>query len=149
MGIDALLQILSAAIGTLGFAFVFNIRGKKVFFAAFGGCVGWMLFLLFGLFLESEVLRYLIVSVAVSLYGELMARVLKTPTTLFSVVCLVPLVPGSGLYYTMTHALSGNLQGFIEKGAGTLSLAAALSLGVVIVNTSFVYVKRHCVRKKQ
>ena len=148
MGMDALLQILSAAIGTLGFAFVFNIRGKKVFFAAFGGCLGWVLFLLFGLFLESEVIRYLIVSIAVSLYGEVMARILKTPTTLFSVVCLVPLVPGSGLYYTMTHALSGNLEGFIERGAGTLSLAAALSLGVVIVNTSFVYVKRHFGHKK-
>ena len=149
MGMDAFLQILSAAIGTLGFAFVFNIRGKKVFFAAFGGCLGWVLFLLFGLFLESEVIRYLIVSIAVSLYGEWMARLLKTPTTLFSVVCLVPLVPGSGLYYTMTHALSGNLAGFIEKGAGTLSLAAALSLGVVIVNTSFVYVKRHFIKRKQ
>ena len=149
MGIDALIQILSAAIGTLGFAFVFNIRGKKVFFAAFGGCLGWVLFLLFGLFLESEVIRYLIVSILVSLYGEWMARLLKTPTTLFSVVCLVPLVPGSGLYYTMTHALSGNLDGFIERGAATLSLAAALSLGVVLVNTSFVYVKRHFGRKKQ
>ena len=149
MGMDALLQILSAAVGTFGFAIVFNIRGKKVFFAAFGGCLGWVLFLLFGLFVESEVIRYLIVSVAVSLYGEMMARCLKTPTTLFSVVCLVPLVPGGGLYYTMTNALSGNLSGFIERGTGTLSLAAALSLGVVLVNTSFVYVKRHMHRKKQ
>ena len=150
MGMGALLEILSAAIGTLGFAFVFNIRGtKKIFFAAFGGCLGWVLFLLFGFFIESEVIRYLIVSIIVSLYGEMMARVLKTPTTVFSVVCLVPLVPGSGLYYTMTHALSGNLEGFIERGAGTLSLAAALSLGVVLVNTSFVYVKRHFLRKKQ
>ena len=149
MGWSEFAQIVAATIGTLGFAFVFNIRGKKVFFAAFGGCLGWVLFLLFGLFLESEVIRYLIVSIAVSLYGEWMARYLKTPTTLFSVVCLVPLVPGSGLYYTMTHALSGNLTGFLEKGTSTLGLAAALSLGVVIVNTSFVYIKRHLRRKKQ
>lgn len=148
-GMDALIQILSAAVGTLGFAFVFNIRGKKVFFAAFGGCLGWVLFLMLGLFLESEIVRCLIVSAAVSLYAEMMARILKTPATLFSVVCLVPLVPGSGLYYTMTNALSGNLEGFVEKGAGTLALAAALSLGVVIVNTAFVYAKRHFVRKKQ
>ena len=149
MGWSELAQILAAAVGTLGFAFVFNIRGRKVFFAAFGGCLGWVLFLLLGLFLENEVVRYLIVSIAVSVYGEVMARVLKTPTTLFSVVCLVPLVPGSGLYYTMTHALSGNLDGFIEKGTSTLGLAAALSIGVVLVNTSFVYMKRHWIRKKQ
>ena len=149
MGWSELAEILAAAVGTLGFAFVFNIRGRKVFFAAFGGCLGWVLFLLLGLFLENEVVRYLIVSIAVSVYGEVMARVLKTPTTLFSVVCLVPLVPGSGLYYTMTHALSGNLDGFIEKGTSTLGLAAALSIGVVLVNTSFVYMKRHGIRKKQ
>lgn len=149
MGWSELAQIIAAAVGTLGFAFVFNIRGRKVFFAAFGGCLGWVLFLLLGLFLENEVVRYLIVSIAVSVYGEVMARVLKTPTTLFSVVCLVPLVPGSGLYYTMTHALSGNLDGFIEKGTSTLGLAAALSIGVVLVNTSLVYMKRHWIRKKQ
>lgn len=149
MGWSELAEILAAAVGTLGFAFVFNIRGRKVFFAAFGGCLGWVLFLLLGLFLENEVVRYLIVSIAVSVYGEVMARLLKTPTTLFSVVCLVPLVPGSGLYYTMTHALSGNLDGFVEKGTSTLGLAAALSIGVVLVNTSFVYIKRHFLRKKQ
>ena len=149
MGWSELAEILAAAVGTLGFAFVFNIRGRKVFFAAFGGCLGWVLFLLLGLFLENEVVRYLIVSIAVSVYGEVMARLLKTPTTLFSVVCLVPLVPGSGLYYTMTHALSGNLDGFVEKGTSTLRLAAALSIGVVLVNTSFVYIKRHFLRKKQ
>ena len=146
---DALIQIFSAAVGTLGFAFVFNIRGKKVFFAALGGFLGWVLFLRFGLFLKSEVIRYLIVSIVISIYAELMARILKTPTTLFSVVCLIPLVPGGGLYYTMTNALSGNFGGFIEKGGNTLLLASALSLGVVIVNTSCLYVKRHLIRKKQ
>ena len=89
-----------------------------------GDLIFGVLFLLLGLFLENEVVRYLIVSIAVSVYGEVMARLLKTPTTLFSVVCLVPLVPGSGLYYTMTHALSGNLDGFVEKGTSTLGLAA-------------------------
>lgn len=28
---DALIEILSATVGTLGFAIVFNIRGKKIF----------------------------------------------------------------------------------------------------------------------
>ena len=34
---SALIEILSATVGTLGFAFVFNIRGKKIVFAALGG----------------------------------------------------------------------------------------------------------------
>lgn len=78
-----------------------------------------------------------------------MARVLKTPTTLFSVVCLVPLVPGSGLYYTMTHALNGNWAEFLDRGPTTLGLAAALSLGTVLVNTLAVYVKKFLARQKK
>ena len=151
MGWDELIQIIAATVGTVGFAYVFNTRGKKIFFAAFGGCLGWVLFLLLGFLIDSEILRYLIVSIMVSVYGEVMARVLKTPTTLFSIVCLVPLVPGSGLYYTMASALEGNMNNFLSKGTTTLGLAAALSLGTVLVNTSAVYVKkiRYRHRKKK
>ena len=145
---NALLEILAAAVGTLGFALVFHIRGKKIFYVTFGGILGWALYLLLGLFFENEFARYLIVSVAVSLYAEIMARCLRTPTTVFNVVCLIPLVPGGALYYTMTSALSGSADGFLTNGIRTLSLAAALSLGVVLVNTSFVYIKRHSKRKK-
>lgn len=149
MGWNELLQIIAAAVGTLGFGIVFHVRGKKLFSVAFGGCLGWVLFLLLGFLIESEVARYFIVSVIVSLYGELMARVLKTPTTIYSVVCLVPFVPGSSLYYTMTSAFSGDMEGLIHNGSNTLKLAAALSLGVVIVGTAVVYIKKHFFRKTQ
>lgn len=143
MGWNELIEIIAATVGTLGFAIVFNVRGKKLFFATFGGLLAWVLFLLLGFLIESEVVRYFIVSLLVSVYGEIMARYLKTPTTIFSVVCLVPLVPGGGLYYTMTNAFSGNLDASIGHASGTLYLAAALSFGVVIVNTSAVYIKKH------
>ena len=149
MGWNELVQIVAATVGTLGFALVFNIRGKKVFFAAFGGCLGWVLFLLMGLFIDSEVLRYFIASLLISTYGEVMARFLKTPTTLFSIVCLVPFVPGGSLYYTMTHAFSGDLSGFLSSGSNTLQLAAALSLGVVIVSTFAVYLRKHLHRRRR
>jgi uncharacterized membrane protein YjjB (DUF3815 family) len=148
MGWNEFVQIVAAAAGTLGFALAFNIRGRKIFVAAFGGCLGWVLFLLMGLFLESEVLRYFIASLLVSIYGEVMARLLKTPTIIFNIVCLVPFVPGGGLYYTMTNAFSGDLSGFLKSGSNTLQLAAALSLGVVIVGTFTAYLTKHLHRNK-
>ena len=148
MGWSAFIEILAATVGTFGFGFVFHLRGKKLFSATFGGCLGWILFLLFGFLIESEVIRYFIVSLIVSLYGELMARLLKTPTTVFSIVCLVPFVPGSSLYYTMTSAFAGDLDGLLHNGSNTLELAAALSFGVVIVSTAVVYIKKHFFQKE-
>ncbi len=126
------LQVLSAFTGTLAFGFLFNIRGKKLLLAALGGMLSWLLFLLLGMQIESQVLRYFLVSILLSLYSELLARLLKTPTTTFCIVSLVPLIPGSSLYYTMSYALQEREQ-FAAMALHTLQLAAALSLGIVLV----------------
>lgn len=149
MGWNELLQILCGTLGTLGFAFVFHIRGKRIFFAAFGGLLAWALYLLLGLFLPDATLRCFLVSVVVSLYAELLARLLKTPAVTFSTISLIPLVPGSSLYYTMTGAFRGDGDAFLTSGVETLKIAAALSLGTVLVSTSFAYAKKYLLTKKQ
>ena len=132
-----LLQLVTAFIGTFGFSILFHIRGRKLWLAALGGLFAWTVFLALGFFIESEPVRYFIVSMLTTLYAEVLARMVKTPTTTFVIVSLIPLIPGSGLYYTMTNALSGNSEGFMERGIYTLELSLALSLGIILV-TSFV-----------
>ncbi len=132
-----LLQLVTAFIGTFGFSILFHIRGRKLWLAALGGLFAWTMFLALGFFIESEPVRYFIVSMLTTLYAEVLARMVKTPTTTFVIVSLIPLIPGSGLYYTMANALSGNSEGFMERGIYTLELSLALSLGIILV-TSFV-----------
>ncbi len=131
------LQLLTSFIGTLGFGILFHIRGRKLWFAALGGLFAWSVFLGLGTVIESEPVRYFLVSMLTTLYAEVLARVFKTPTTTFVILSLIPLIPGSGLYYTMANALSGNSAGFMEKGLITLELSLALSLGIIVV-TSFI-----------
>jgi len=78
-----ILQIITAFIGSLGFALLYNIRGKKLIIAAIGGLISWGLFIVFGWFIADEAIRYFIVALLLSLYAEIMARILKTPTTTF------------------------------------------------------------------
>lgn len=128
-----MIEVIAGAVGSLGFGILFNIRGKRLAAATLGGLISWAIFLLLGYVIPDEVIRYFIVSVALSVYCEIMARVMKTPTTTFLMTTLVPLIPGSGLYYTMTNAFSGEIDGFMERGMTTLSLAVALALGVIVV----------------
>ena len=137
---DIIIQIAASFFGTLGFGFLFNIRKNKLFWAALGGMLSWALFLLLGVVIENEAIRYFIVSVCSTAYAELMARVLKTPASTFSITVLIPLVPGSALYYTTTYALSGASESFIGKAIYTLELSVALSLGIVLVTAVAKYV---------
>ncbi|MBQ1186598.1 MAG: threonine/serine exporter family protein [Clostridia bacterium] len=128
-----ILQIITGCLGSAGFALLYNIRGKRFVFAALGGLLATLFYILFGLFMENEILNYFICAVLASLYAEIMARILKTPTTTFIITSLIPLIPGGSLYYTMTGAFSGDFEYFVSKGLYTLGLAGALAAGIIVV----------------
>ncbi len=127
------LQVITGCIGSIGFAILFNVRGKRLIFASLGGLLSWMTFLLLGALIQNEIVRYLIVSALISVYAEIMARILKTPKTTFIMTSLIPLIPGGALYYTMRAAFSGDILTFAEKGVQTLGYAGALAAGMIVV----------------
>ncbi len=139
-----LLQIITGFLGAFGFAILFNIRGKKLIFSALGGFLSWMLFVLFKYLTPNEPVRYFLVAVLISVYAEILARLLKTPTTTFVISSLIPLIPGGSLYYTMSNAFRGDVAGFLDKGLYTLQLAVALALGIVL-NTASVKMILHTI----
>ena len=103
-----IIQILSGFVGTLGFTVLFNLRGKRLVFTALGGLLSWTLFVIFSWFIKSEPLNYFFVALIISAYAEIMARILKSPTTTFITASLIPLIPGGSLYYTMANAFGNN-----------------------------------------
>ena len=127
-----MLQVLAATVGALGFGILFQIRGGRLLPVAFGGGLGWLLYLLLCRAIPDEAVNYFIVALVVSLYAEIMARVLKSPATIFLAPSLIPLVPGASLYYTMSHAFDGNMLLFADKAIATVKLAAALAVGVIL-----------------
>jgi uncharacterized membrane protein YjjB (DUF3815 family) len=124
-------QILVAAVGSIGFAILFNIRGRRLLSVAVGGGLCWLLFLLLNCWIENEAGCFFLVAMLVSLYDELMARVLKSPTTVFLLPSLVPLIPGASLYYTMVGAVSKHQVDFLARAVQTVELAGALAIGII------------------
>lgn len=132
---NGFIQIITGTIGVMGFAILFNIRGKRLAAATIGGFFSWSLFLLLNYFIASEPVCYFIVALLISLYSEIMARILKSPTTSFIITALVPLVPGGSLYYTMAYAFANDSAKFFERGMDTLLLSSALALGIIAATT--------------
>ncbi len=130
---EAALQVLMGAIGSLGYAVLFNIRGVKLIFAMLGGAIGWSVYLLLGGQYPNDQMQYMLAAMAATLYAEVLARIMRVPVTVFCVSSLIPLIPGGSLYYTMAYCLEGNNAGFYERGIYTLTIATMLALGTMAI----------------
>ena len=131
-----LIQIITGTVGTLGFSMLFNVRGRRLVFATVAGLISWSIYILFNRLTHSEVLSYFISAALITVYCEVMARVIKTPTSTFIVPSLIPLIPGASLYRTMCTAFVGDTAGVTDMAVYTLKLAAALALGVIVASAS-------------
>lgn len=128
-------QIAVAFLASFGFGIIFNIKGKKLFFAAIGGGLSWFFYLFLTNYGISNILSLFIASIIFSTYSEICARYLKTPVTTIVICALIPLVPGAGMYYTMYETILGNVSGAVKLGIDTVASAGTLALGVIFVST--------------
>ncbi len=130
-----LTQIAVSFLASLGFGIIFNIKGKNLIFASIGGAISWFSYLYLKENYVGDILSLFISSILFSIYSEICARLLKTPVTTLVICALIPLVPGSGMYYTMYETISGNISRAVELGLNTLASAGTLALGVIFVST--------------
>lgn len=132
-----IIEIIASFFVAYSFGVLFNIKGKHLTIAGFGGAIGWLVYKLGLLFGIGDSLSLFIAALCFSIYCEVSARIFKTPTTLFSVCSLIPLVPGYGVYNTMYELLKGNYVKGMDYAISTLSSAFALALGVIFISTIF------------
>lgn len=128
-----IIQLLSAFVGSLGFALVFNNDKKTMLPATFGGMFGWAVYLVF----EATDIGVFLATIAAAafcqLYSEVFSRVLKTPKTSIYITSIVPLVPGGSLYRTMYSAANSDWAMFRSYGATTLKVAFGIGIGASFV----------------
>lgn len=130
-----LIQLITATMGAFIFSLIFNVRGKAVIYTTLGGFLAWGTYLILKLLGLSPPMGYLLVSIIITIYAEISARIHRAPATVFLVSAIIPLVPGSRLYATMVFAVHQNWQGFVDKGVETLLLAVAIAAGIIVVST--------------
>lgn len=130
-----LLNSLFSFMGTLSFAILFNIKGKKLFLAALGGGISWFFYLLLLHSNNSHLESLFFAAIIGGIFSEVMARLLKTPVTTFVICTIIPLVPGSGMYYTMLEIIQGNVNNSLSMGFETIANAGAIAVGLVFVSS--------------
>lgn len=132
-----IIQIITAFLGTFGFAALFNLRGKKLLIASLGGLFTWVIYVIVEKITANPYICGFFGSVALTLYAEIMARRYKTPVNVFLVSATIPLIPGSALYRTMECLMKQDIEGFAMESSYTLLFAASMSAGITVTTTVF------------
>jgi len=130
-------QCLFSFVSCIGFAVLFNIHGPGVFVCALGGGLTWLVYLLVMEFGGGEILANFWGALAASVYSELMARIRKYPAISYLVVSIFPLLPGAGIYYTMYHAVQGEMDLFASRGMLTAGIAGIMAVGILLGSSAF------------
>ena len=136
------LQLISVFVGSLGFALIFHVKRERLLLASLGGLLGWAVYLLSAGIFPREIPRYFVAAVAVTVYAEILARLVKCPATVFLVSGAVPLFPGGFLYRAMSSFMAEDYSAFTAQGLQTVMIAVAIAVGMLCPMSLFQLVRR-------
>lgn len=131
------MELIFSFVGCVGFFIVFNIHGNGGFLCALGGVLSWLAFRVTLLAGGNDFVAYFLATLVAGIYSELMARIRKYPAISYLVISIFPLIPGAGVYYTMMHALHGDMASFASKGMHTAAVAGVMAVGILLSSTIF------------
>lgn len=146
---EAVIQIITATTGALGFSIFFRVSEKNVLASTIGGGLGWALFLLINHLTDNMFLSNFAAALFVYLYSQIMSRMLKAPSNVYLVPGTIPLIPGGALYYTMRGLLDGDKVLFWNNLKTTAIVTFGLAAGIVIGTVMITYAKSLKVKKKK
>lgn len=129
---QVIIQLLTGALGSIGFGVLFHLNRRYLPVAALGGVLGWGVYLAAYHLLGTVLIPNLLAGCATAIYAEILARTYNAPSTPFFVVSAIPLIPGRGLYYCMDALVHNEMQLAQQYGRDTFLVALGISGGMAV-----------------
>lgn len=144
--LEFVLQVVSAFVGVVAVAVLFQVPKKNLVLAGVTGAAGWFMELVMEEVSRNALLSYFLAAFLVAILSQIFARVSKAPVTLYLVTGILPLVPGVGMYRTVYYLLQSNHELTSYYFSYTLQIAGMIALAIFVVDSCF---KRLYKRKKR
>jgi uncharacterized membrane protein YjjB (DUF3815 family) len=133
-------ELFFAFVGSYAPAILFNVERKNLIWAGLCGTVGWGAYEITYMLSERNILSVFVAALFIGLLSEILAKILKTPSTVFYIPSLFPIVPGISSYYTVLYIIENKIPEAANKGLETLGSAGAIAFGILLVSTFFRYI---------
>ena len=130
------LESIAAFIGCTGFFILFNVHGYGGFLCSLGGVITWVAYRMILQIAGNDITAYFFATLVATFFAEAMARIRKYPALSYLLISIFPLIPGAGVYYTMNHAFSGQMDLFASRGMHTIAIAGVMAAGILLASTT-------------
>ena len=147
--LDIIKLVVTGTIGSAGFAVLFGIKPKHVGFAAIGGAIATLVYVLLDVAGVNLFVSNFFATLVCVIYANIFARLLKTPSLVFITASIIPLVPGGSLFYTMSNLIIGDSSLAKVYGLNTLQVALGIAGGIVIESLIVTVMEKFSRAKKQ
>ena len=137
-----ILILAGSLVATFGFAIILNNKYKHLPIVAIGGLLSTGIYLLAGYLSGNDpFISVMIGSMFSTVMAEILARTLKSPTTVFLIPTIIPFVPGAKLFFMMYSLINGDMDkfasNFSELGLASLGIAVGIILASVFFQVIF------------
>lgn len=126
------ISLISLLLGTVGFSIYFRIKHSRLWTAAVGGGIAWIVYLAAYAWLDQLFFANAVAAVAICFYSEVAARILKAPANIFLIPAVIALLPGKSFYQAVAAAINGDINHFYIFAQDTLIPIMGIEVGFLI-----------------
>lgn len=142
-----MLEIVTCIIGTFGFSVLLKVSKQKLIYTVLGGAISASTAYFITLSGRGIFAATFFAMVAICIYSEVLARIIKTPANVILLPSTIPLLPGGSLYYTMNYIIHSDKEQAAAYAKETVLTGAGIALGAVFVSIiiTFILEIKNCI----
>lgn len=128
---EAFFNLLIGFISGIGFTSIINIPKRSILVASLISGIGWLSYNL-GISLEyDKITAAFLAATIIEALSEISSRLFKDAATVYIIPAILPLVPGSGMYYAMLAFVEKDYQLAAKTANETFFMAGAIALALL------------------
>ena len=126
-------QALLSGVATMGFAALFGVPRSRYATCGFIGAFGWVLYLVLTRYAGAvSVFATVVSATVVCLLSRIAAVRHKTPSSVYLICGLFPLIPGAGIFWSMYYLVSEQFSLSFSSLGTALKVAVAIVMGIIL-----------------
>ncbi len=135
-------QLVTSFVASAGFGIIFNAPKRSLIKCGLVGMVGWMTYIALVEFNFDVLLATFIASFFIASISQFFAKMYKTPSIIFSVAGIIPLVPGGSAFDAMRNIVTNEYNIAIQLGVKVFLLSGAIAIGLVFSEVMYQLVQK-------